>query len=140
MKVALLLGLLFFGVTNTNVLMDYWKGADRALIREMRLVAKQNPRKYQENQDAVVLKHIPLDTSAEIAMETCQKSGFGTYQRKTLEKGEIYPGFEEVIGCTKQETRWNLIFSDEYQVFAYLKNDQVGAVSGRAFQRLFGSI
>lgn len=136
----MVLGLLFLGMANMNKLADFWASDDHALIREMRLVAKQNPKKYQENLDEVVLKHIPLGTSAEMALETCDKNGFETGQHKTLKMGEIYPGFEEVISCGKKEWRWYLIFSDEYQVFVYLKNNQVGAVAGRFFARLFGSI
>lgn len=138
-KVATAL-LLVVALANMNVLVDYWKGSDHALIREMRLVAKQNPGKYQEDLDGVVLKHIPLGTSAEKAKETCDKNGLETGQRKTLKMGEIYPGFEEVLGCTKRDVHWNLVFSDEYHVIVYLRDNRVGAVSGRAFHRLFGSI
>lgn len=102
-----------------------------ALIREMRVVSKQHS-KYQHNLDDVVLKHIPLGTPSNVAFAVCQKNGFQAARHRDM-RGADYPGFEEYIYCTQEEARWFLIFTEEYRVVLYLKNNQVGAVIGRFF-------
>jgi hypothetical protein len=133
---VIIFGLITVGLINMNIFTDYWAGADYALIREMRLVSKPSFGKYKEDLDDVVLKHIPLGTTANVALEICQKNGFKAERSKDM-KGAAYPGFEEKIVCLIKETRWYLISTDEYQVFIYLKNNQVGAVVGRFFARTF---
>lgn len=118
------------------LLIFYFRGMsasnDGALIRELRLVSKQNSSAYQENLDAVVLKHIPLGTPANVALKMCQQNGFRTARSKDM-KGATYPGFEEHIFCTQKEVRWFLVFTEEYRVVLYIKNSQVGAAIGRFF-------
>ncbi|CAH1078823.1 hypothetical protein [Candidatus Nitrotoga sp. 1052] len=120
---GLLLIIYFRGMSASN---------EGALIRELRLVSKQNSSAYQENLDAVVLKHIPLGTPANVALKMCQQNGFRTTRSKDM-KGATYPGFEEHIFCTQKEVRWFLVFTEEYRVILYIKNNQVGAAIGRFF-------
>lgn len=99
-------------------------------------------REYLQNRDVTVLKHIPLGTSAEAAMEICRQNGFKTTEPRELNISHrsFYPSMEKSIYCTVTDFSWYLIVTNEYRVIVYLKNNQVGLVTGRRFVSLFGGL
>lgn len=156
-KVILFGLLILLAAANMNTIVDYLDYADHALIREMRLVSEQNfheypwvkenavideeqARKINEEQaskrdkrlGAVVLKHIPLGTSAEVAMEICQQNGFKV-KRSDGVREPMYLGFEGKITCYRKDLKIDsryLLAADKYVAVAYFKNGKVGAVAG----------
>lgn len=110
--------------------------------RSLSDIPSQAYREYLQNRDVMVLKHIPLGTSAAAAMEICRQNGFKTNEPRELFISErsYYPGMDKSIYCTVTDFRWYLIGSDEYRVIVYLKENRVGLVAGRRFAKLFGGL
>lgn len=99
-------------------------------------------RDYLADRDVIVLKHIPLGTSAEAAMEICRQNGFDIYvpTKLSIEQRSNYPGIEEYVYCVIKDRRWYWIGTDEYRVFLYLKNNQVVLSEGAQFSEALGGL
>lgn len=110
-----------------------WGGSNgEHLIHEMKSMRKKSPQAVQINLDEVVLKHIPLETPANVALQICKTNGFKTTVSTDM-RGADLPGFDEFIYCSLEKRRWYLIASDEYRAVLYIKNGRVGAGIGRYF-------